>query len=60
MQKVLDYILFQIEEEFKDVRIQFGSGLSGKNPSKSPLFRSHKMNLIGDTFSDVDSPVDSE
>jgi hypothetical protein len=52
----LDYILFQIENRHKEMKIKYGSGLQGKNPSKSPLYQNFKLNLVGDTYSDVESP----
>jgi hypothetical protein len=56
LNRKLDYILFQIENNFDELKVQFGSGLNGNIPSKSPLCRNLKLSLVGDTTSDVESP----
>jgi hypothetical protein len=52
----MDYILFSLDKDLNNMKIIFGSGLSGNTPAKSPLYRNIKMSLIGDTHSDVESP----
>ena len=56
----MDFILFKMENDFNRMKIVFGSGLGGKIPSKSPLYRNIKMSLIGDAHSDVESPEASD
>lgn len=52
----MDYILFSLDQNYNDMKIIFGSGLSGNVPAKSPLYRNIKMSLIGDSHSDIESP----
>ena len=52
----MDYILFSLDQDLNNMKIIFGSGLSGNIPAKSPLHRNIKMSLIGDTHSDIESP----
>ncbi len=52
----MDYILFSLDKDLNQMKIEFGSGLGGNIPSKSPLYRNIKMSLIGDSHSDVESP----
>jgi hypothetical protein len=52
----LDYIYFQMEQNVNDLNIEYGSGLNGIIPSKSPLTRNMKLSLLGDSYSEIHSP----
>lgn len=52
----LDYVLFHMDNMYNDMLIEYGSGLHGMFPSKSPLNHNLSNSLLGDSVSEVPSP----
>lgn len=45
----IDYIKFKLEARDRNgVKVEFGSGLNSRMPSRGPLERTHKRGLKGD------------
>jgi hypothetical protein len=49
----MDYVSFLVDSKADDLRISFGSGLSSKFPTKSPIQRNHLNICQGDEEGDI-------
>ena len=49
----MDFIKIELHNNKELIKFKYGSGLSNKIPTKSPLSRNFKFGLVGDKNDDV-------
>ncbi len=49
--------MFHLQNNLNKLEVEFGSGLSGHIPSRSPLSRNLLLTFVGDSCSEVESPA---
>jgi hypothetical protein len=49
----MDFIKIELHNDKELIKFKYGSGLSNKIPTKSPLYRNFKFGLAGDENDDI-------